>query len=167
MLLFDNYGEKNQTKNLGFYLMPLYEMNFKQYLSKLKGVVKIQKILEVAYKLIGIFKYVHTTRRTFNDLKPENIMINTNGDIQAEPEVFLIDFGFADKYTEDDKSHIKAGSLTDKFEGNLLFASPNQLNFMRTSRRDDIISVFYMIIYLMNGDAYLGLNILENTSINM
>ena len=92
----------------------MYEMNLKQYLSKLNGVVRIQKIFEVAYKLIGILKYVHTTRRTFNDLKPENVMINTNGGMDAEPEVYLIDFGFADKYTQDDsKDHIESGSQTD------------------------------------------------------
>jgi len=123
-------------------------------------VVRIQKILEVAYKLVGIFKYVHTARRTFNDLKPENVMINTNGDLEAEPEVYLIDFGFAGKYTQDDsKTHIDSGSQTEMFEGNLLFASSNQMNFMRTSRRDDIISVFYLIIYLINGSAFSGLNI--------
>ena len=85
-------------------------MNLKQYLSELKGdLLKTKKIFEVAYKLVGILKYVHTTRRTFNDLKPENIMINTNGHPEAEPEVYLIDFGFAAKYTEDDtKLHINS-----------------------------------------------------------
>lgn len=107
IFVLQNYGEKKETKTFGFYIMPIYEMNLKQYLSKLNGVIKTKKIFEVAYKLIGILKYVHTTRRTFNDLKPENIMINTKGDLDAEPEVYLIDFGFADKFTEDDsKIHI-------------------------------------------------------------
>ena len=110
---------------------------------------------------------MHTARRTFNDLKPENIMINTNGDLDAEPEVYLIDFGFADKYTqEDSKTHIDAGSQTEMFEGNLLFASLNQMNFMRTSRRDDIISVFYLMMYLINGSSFPGLDIQEDTKVN-
>ena len=33
MLELHNFGQKNETKQLGFYLMPLYEMNLKQYLS--------------------------------------------------------------------------------------------------------------------------------------
>lgn len=94
-------------------------------------------------------------------------MINTNGDLEAEPEVYLIDFGFADKYTEDDsKTHIDPSSQTDMFEGNLLFASLNQMNFMRTSRRDDIISVFYLMMYLINGSAFPELTVEEDTKVN-
>ena len=45
--------------------MPLYEMNLKEYLSLYEGVKKIVKILEVANKLVSIFKYVHVSKRTF------------------------------------------------------------------------------------------------------
>ena len=70
-------------------------MNLKKYLEKLEGVIKVEKILEIAIKLISIFKYTHCAKRTFNDLKPENIMIDTNGSLDADPKVYLIDFGFA------------------------------------------------------------------------
>ena len=33
LLELHNFGQKNETRQLGFYLMPLYEMNLKQYLS--------------------------------------------------------------------------------------------------------------------------------------
>ena len=45
-----------------FYIMPHYEMNLKQYLEKLEGVRKLEKILEIAIKLISIFKYRHYRR---------------------------------------------------------------------------------------------------------
>ena len=44
MLVLQNFGELKETKQFGFYMMPRYEMNLKQYLSKLNGVVRIQKI---------------------------------------------------------------------------------------------------------------------------
>ena len=75
--------------------MPHYEMNLKEYLRNFQGSKKVVKILEVAIKLLGIFKYMHCAKRTFNDLKLENIMVDTNGNIDAEPKVYLIDFGFA------------------------------------------------------------------------
>lgn len=93
-------------------------------------------------------------------------MINTNGDLEAEPEVYLIDFGFSSKYFEEDgKTHIDIGLQTEMFEGNLLFASLDQMNFQRTSRRDDIISVFYLIIYLINDCQFTNLNINEKLPI--
>ena len=81
-----------------FYIMPHYEMNLKQYLEKLEGERKLEKILEIAIKLISIFKYTHCAKRTFNDLKPENIMVDTGKSLNDDPKIFLIDFGFAEKY---------------------------------------------------------------------
>ena len=96
-----NFGEidaKKDSKTVAFYIMPLYEMNLQEYLRQFSGVQKIEKILDVTYKLVSIFKYVHCSKRTFNDLKLQNIMINTTGNLDSDPEVFLIDFGFASKY---------------------------------------------------------------------
>ena len=40
---FDN------SKLCGYYIMPKYEMNFKEYLKLLKGTKKIEQIIEVCY----------------------------------------------------------------------------------------------------------------------
>ena len=57
--------------------------------------------------MVSIFKYTHCAKRTFNDLKLENIMIETQGDLDTDPKVYLIDCGFAQKYVkQDDKEHI-------------------------------------------------------------
>ena len=36
------------------------------------------------------------------------------------------------------------------FRGNMMFASIDQMEFKKTSRRDDLASLAYMILYLMN-----------------
>ena len=59
---------------------------------------KIEKILNLTIKMVSIFKYVHCAKRTHNDLKMENVMVNTMGNLNEDPQVFLIDFGFTDKY---------------------------------------------------------------------
>ena len=117
----------------------------------LKGVQKIQKIVEVAYKLVNIFKVVHCSKRTYNDLKLQNVMINTNGNLDADPQVYLIDFGFAKKYTKkDNKTHEEESASVEVFEGNQIFATVHQMKFGVTSRRDDLISLFYVLIYMLN-----------------
>ena len=96
--------------------MPHYEMNLKEYLNRLKGVNKIEKIIDITLKLTSIFKYTHCAKRTFNDLKPENIMIGCNGDLEADPKVYLIDFGFAVKFVQKDgKTHISDKEVVDVF----------------------------------------------------
>lgn len=71
---------------------------------------------------MDILKIVHTSHRTYNDLKPDNIMINIleNGALK----VTLIDYGLADKYVEDGSSdHISSDSSVQTFRGNLFFSS--------------------------------------------
>ena len=58
---------------------------------------RLERIIEITIKLVNVFKYVHCAKRTYNDLKLTNIMVNTNKNLDMDPEVFLIDFGFSDK----------------------------------------------------------------------
>ena len=90
------------------------------------------------------------SRRTYNDLKLANIMINQSED--EELQVTLIDYGFADKYINEDGTHISNKETVDMFQGNLLFASNEQLNFKRTSRKDDMVSIIYLMMYLINNN---------------
>ena len=64
----------------------------------------------------------------------------------------MIDFGLASKYMVDGV-HIKSEKI-NQFGGNPLFCSPNQLDFKATSRRDDMISLCYLLIYLFNGKLF-------------
>lgn len=48
-----------------------------------------------------------------------------------------------------DNNHIKNG-VNDKFKGSMMFASKYSFNFVQTSRRDDLISLCYILIYLID-----------------
>ena len=88
-------------------------------------------------------------------MKPENIMINLNSD--GEPIVCLIDFGLTAKLLKNEElKHVDQDELQDKFEGNLLFSSLNQMEFRKTSKRDDLIQLFYMMTYLLNDNVLVG-----------
>ena len=54
----------------------------------------------------------------------------------------------------------------DIFRGNMVFSSLNQLKFHSTSRRDDLISLFYLIVYLLKGGNLPGTNLKTNTDVN-
>ena len=52
-------------------------------------------------------------------------MLNTGGNMFNRPQVFLIDYGFADKYIkENSKEHIDDVAGVKTFQGNIVFASP-------------------------------------------
>lgn len=58
----------------------------------------------------------------------------------------------------------------DIFRGNILFSSVNQLEFRPTSRKDDLTSLSYLLLFLFNNcilpkfdkDFYEGKNVIEN-----
>ena len=85
-------------------------------------------------------------------------MVNTNGCMDNDPELFLIDFGYSSKYlNKDGKTHIAESEVLDEFAGNLTFASHHQMDFYKTGRRDDMISLFYLLVYMLNkNDLFVG-----------
>ena len=83
-------------------------------------------ILKITIGIINALKTLHTIGYTHNDIKSNNIMIkNIDSD---EPDVVLIDYGFARKLIEVD-GNLKERGEVDLFEGNIMNASLNQMNF--------------------------------------
>lgn len=68
----------------------------------------------------------------------------------------MIDFGLAQKFVDADGKHIP--EVRERFfQGNLIFASKYCFNLVTHSRRDDLISLSYMLLYLIDGDlAFLS-----------
>ena len=98
---------------------------------------------KLAVQILESLQTVHSTRRTFNDLKPENIMLK-------DSKVSLIDFGFCKKYVNSDGKHCREDDEVDSFRGNFIFATQRQLQFLMTTRKDDLLSLGYFLIYLLN-----------------
>ena len=68
---------------------------------------------------------------------------------QDTNKLYLIDFGLSTPFIDDEGVHLKKIN-TRKFCGNFMFASLNSLRGNSQSRRDDIESALYLLIYLIN-----------------
>lgn len=121
-------------------------------------------MIQIGIQLISCIQQVHELGFVYNDLKPDNILIgnssildelknnqinNCNLDKKELFKVRLIDFGLMTSYLDEQGHHIAPG-LKDYFRGSLDFASKNSHYFMRNSRRDDLISLVYNLIYLLD-----------------
>lgn len=137
-----DYEHQGLSETWGYYITPFLE-NTKQPLS-------ISGILKVCIQILDALEAVHSTGRTYNDLKMDNIIINRRG------KATLIDFGLCKKFTDKIGAHIQEGSQTDSFKGNIMFSSPNVLNFGVPSRRDDLYQFAYMLLFQLNGNKFPG-----------
>ena len=86
---------------------------------------------------------MHETGFIHRDIKPDNIMVG----LGKSSIIHLADFGMAKVYRDKKRNHIQ--KLTEMgFVGTRLFASPNAHAMITQSRRDDLISLGYCILYL-------------------
>ena len=126
-----------------------------EYLFEREEPFSEKTTLQIGIALMDAFRKIHDAGYVYADLKLDNILV---GDAKILPnsefslyKIRLIDFGLAKPYILPDGSHIPQ-TKDHKFEGNLMFSSPNAMNFTALSRRDDLISLCYILLYLVEGD---------------
>ena len=103
----------------------------------------------------------------YNDLKLDNLMVTlhdfkdgktaSDGNIFKNIKVILADFGYSTRYMDKNSGEHKNKVKTKEFRGNMLFASKHQLNFRSTARRDDLLSLFYLLVYMLHGGSIPGI----------
>ena len=98
-------------------------------------------------KMIKILQMIHEKKLIHRDIKPDNFMF----DFSNEPVLYLIDFGFCKKYIEDSGAHIceKSGK---EIMGTINYISINIHNGIEASRRDDLESLAYILLQVLDGD---------------
>jgi len=106
----------------------------------------LKNTLMLIDQMLTRLEYLHQHDYVHRDLKPENFLIGTG--YQAN-KVHLIDYGLAKRYRLGNK-HIsfKAGN---KLVGTARYASVNSHLGIRLSRRDDLESLGYIMIFFLNG----------------
>ena len=105
------------------------------------------------YQMILRIQYLHENQIIHQDIKPDNFMMNSeNNDI-----LYLIDLGFCKKYKTATR-HIPI-SHNKSIIGTPHFVSENILNGIQGSRRDDLISIFYIFIFcIVSNDTWMEIN---------
>lgn len=66
-------------------------------------------------------------------------------------KLYLIDFGISQSYLKENGEHIPF-ERDVPFKGNVIFSSKNAFDQLSLSRRDDIISLMYFIIFCVNSN---------------
>lgn len=119
------------------------------YLFSLNALVKREKTLDI--KLVAFFgkqmmeriQVLHSKFLLHRDIKPDNFLLD------AQNTLFLIDFGLCKRY-DYNGVHIVKTQITSLI-GTANYASLNIHNGIEPSRRDDVESCIYIMIYMLFG----------------
>ncbi|VDL72664.1 unnamed protein product [Nippostrongylus brasiliensis] len=107
----------------------------------------LKTVLLLADQMITRIEYIHERDYIHRDIKPDNFLmgLGKRGNL-----VYIIDFGLAKKYRDSRSQHIPYRE-NKNLTGTARYASVNTHRGIEQSRRDDIESLGYVLMYFNRG----------------
>tara|TARA_A100001015_G_scaffold251133_1_gene289942 strand:- start:10601 stop:11416 length:816 start_codon:yes stop_codon:yes gene_type:complete len=126
------------------FLYTVYDLLGKDlvYYKTINGVFTDKNIDKIANQLLTRLEIIHSKDILHRDLKPDNVLLDVNG----LGKLFIIDFGLSKKFKVNGKHIVNKGKKN--IVGSLNFCSINNMLGDECSRRDDLISLGYILMYL-------------------
>ena len=112
-----------------------------------KNQLSLSSGLRAVMLVLKGLRHMHEKGFVHRDLKPSNILLR----MSRENPLALIDFGLARVYIDRKTGEHLEPRQHPGFRGTAIYASPNAHRRKELSRRDDMISWFYMVIDLCGG----------------
>jgi serine/threonine protein kinase len=137
------YGKDNQN----YYMVLNLLGESLEAIKEQKGTFSLKTILQIGINVLDLLLTIHEAGLIHRDIKPDNFLLSLS---DINKKINIIDFGLCKSYLNNEK-HIQM-KQTSSLIGTPTYASINAHNFMELSRRDDLESLGYMLIYFYLGE---------------
>ena len=137
-----SYGH---TKKYNILIETLLDKSLHYIFIKNNKQCNINDLCLIAIQLIDRLEWIHSKYIVYRDIKPENFLLGSD-----DPNViYIVDFGLCKKYRSSKTGKHILPKMTGKFSGTLPYSSVNAVKGKVLSRRDDLISLGYVLIKLI------------------
>ena len=149
-MYFPRYVMNGHNAHFSYLVMDLLGPSLSICLRRLQNHrLSLSSGLRVAYHMLKALEVLHESGFIHRDVKPANVLVREKC---PENPIAIIDFGLARSYVDGaTKRHLPARSHPG-FRGTTLYASVHAHMEMDLSRRDDLISWYYVVTDLLTGD---------------
>jgi serine/threonine protein kinase len=113
--------------------------------------MSVEMVACIGIEAISILEKMHSKGYVHGDVKPENFLLGPPGTLE-EKKLFLVDLGLATKWKDAGSGqHVDYDQRPDTFRGTVRYASVHAHLGRTGSRRDDLESLAYTLIFLLRG----------------
>ncbi|KAJ6229206.1 casein kinase 1-like protein [Anaeramoeba flamelloides] len=143
-----------------FMIMDYLGPNLETLFNYCQRKFSLKTILMIIDQLICRIEQVHSKSFIYRDIKPENFVI---GRKNQKNQIFMIDFGLAKLYRGFWTHKQNKFKNNCDLVGTVRYSSINTHMGIEQSRRDDLESIGYMIIYFLKGRLpWQGFKVINN-----
>ena len=141
----ESFGQNNEYNIL---IMQLMDKSLEDLINIYK-TFSIKTTCLLAYQMINILQFIHDNHIIHRDIKPDNFVMGIK---EKNQNLYILDFGLAKKYRSS-KNLVQYPLIKKKkLTGTARYASINALEEYEQSRRDDLESVSYVLMYFLRGN---------------
>jgi serine/threonine protein kinase len=108
----------------------------------------LKTVLMIVDQTLTRVEFLHRRNVIHRDVKPDNFLIGLGNKANL---IYVIDFGLSVQYTDVRTGQHIAESADGLLTGTARYASVNAMQGLEQSRRDDLLSLGYVWLYLLRG----------------
>jgi len=135
-----------ETDDYNMLVMDLLGPSLEELFNIYDKQLNLITVINIACSIIDIIADFHSVGYIHRDIKPNNFLI---GRLDKADTIYIMDFGLSKRYINKDK-HITQNTI-DTLVGTPRYTSINVHNGIEPSRRDDLESIGYMLVYFIKG----------------
>lgn len=143
-----------ETPENNIIIMQLLGKNLEEMFNDYNKKLNILLVKHIAIKIFTLIEKMHFSGFIHRDIKPNNFLLDCDNNLQ---NIYIMDFGLSKRYVNHGK-HMKFRTGRSLI-GTARYASVNMHLGIEPSRRDDLESICYMLLYFVKGSLpWQGLN---------
>lgn len=141
------YGKINfENQFLNCMTMELLGMSLEKAYSSLNKTFSLKTLFMIGKTCLSRIEYMHHRHLIHRDIKPENFVLD-----KSLNKILLIDFGLAKEYRSATTLLHRQFKQNKSLTGTARYAALNTHLGYEQSRRDDLESLGYMLVYFLKG----------------